>query len=146
MNYASLLKRAAAQIIDYIVFCIFFFPATYLYKGTWLMTPEDHLWIIFDPICGVFLVIIFAYFIILEWLTGYTAGKYMLKIRVRTTANTRISLKQSLIRNFGRLIDGLPIFNLAGIISISRSEIRQRIGDKLAGTVVAEHKKNSSSN
>jgi uncharacterized RDD family membrane protein YckC len=136
MKYASLLKRAAAQVIDYIVFCMFFFPITFLVKGTWLMTAEDHLWIIFDPICGVFLAIIFIYFIILEWLTGNTAGKYLLKMRVRTTEGTKISLRQSLARNFGRLIDGLPFFNLIGIISIYRSGTRQRIGDKLAGTVV----------
>ena len=136
MNYATLLQRIAAQIIDFIVFCIAFFPITYLVKGTWLMTPEDHLWIIFDPICGVFLFIIFAYFITLEWLTGYTAGKYLMKMRVRTSEGDRITLLQSLIRNFGRLIDGLPFFNLIGIISISNSPARQRIGDKLAGTMV----------
>lgn len=136
MKYASLSHRILAQIIDYIVFCLFFFPITYLVKGTWLMTPEDHRWIIFDPICGVFLVIIFAYFIILEWLTGYTAGKYLLKMKVMSAGGKKITLKQSLARNFGRLIDGLPFFNLIGIISIYRSETRQRIGDKLAGTIV----------
>jgi uncharacterized RDD family membrane protein YckC len=136
MNYASLLQRALAQIIDYLVFCIVFFPVTYLVKGTWLMTPEDHLWIIFDPICAVFLVIIFAYYIVLEWLTGYTAGKYILKMRVRTNDGKKITLKQSLIRNFGRMIDGLPCFNIIGIFSIIKSLARQRVGDKLAGTVV----------
>jgi uncharacterized RDD family membrane protein YckC len=136
MKYTSLSHRIFAQIIDYIVFCIFFFPVTYLVKGTWLMTPEDHRWIIFDPICGVFLVIIFAYFIILEWLTGYTAGKYLLKMKVISEGGKKITLKQSLTRNFGRMIDGLPFFNLIGIISIYKSETRQRIGDKLAGTVV----------
>jgi uncharacterized RDD family membrane protein YckC len=136
MKYSSLTHRILAQIIDYIVFCLVFFPVTFLVKGTWLMTPEDHLWIIFDPICGVFLVIIFAYFILLEWLTGYTAGKYLLRMKVLTVDGKKITLKQSLARNFGRLIDGLPFFNLIGIISIYKSGTRQRIGDKLAGTVV----------
>ena len=136
MKFASLIHRILAQLIDYLVFCIVFFPVTYLVKGTWLMTPEDHLWIIFDPICGVFLVIIFAYFIILEWLTGYTAGKYLLKMKVVNFDGKQITLKQSLIRNFGRMIDGLPCFNIIGMVSIYRSETRQRVGDKLAGTVV----------
>lgn len=138
MTYASLRLRIFAQIIDYIVFCIIFFPVTYLVKGTWLMTPEDHLWIIFDPVCGIFLVFIFAYFIFLEWLTGNTAGKYLLRIRVRTADGHNISLKQSLIRNFGRLIDGLPCFNILGIVSIVKSPVKQRIGDKLAATVVVK--------
>jgi uncharacterized RDD family membrane protein YckC len=136
MNYASLSRRILAQLLDYLVFCIVFFPVTYLVKGTWLMTPEDHLWIIFDPICGVFLVIIFAYFIILEWLTGYTAGKFILKMKVMSFDGKKITLKQSLIRNFGRMIDGLPCFNIIGMVSIYRSETRQRVGDKLAGTCV----------
>ena len=49
MIYANLPQRIFAQLLDYLVFCIVFFPVTYLVKGTWLMTPEDHLWIIFDP-------------------------------------------------------------------------------------------------
>mgnify|MGYP001222943096 CR=1 FL=1 len=136
MKYAGLTKRIFAQLFDYLVFCIVFFPVTYFVKGTWLMTPEDHLWIIFDPICGVFLVIIFAYFIILEWLTGYTTGKYLLKMKVVNSEGNKITLKQSLIRNFGRMIDGLPCFNIIGMVCIYRSETRQRIGDKLAGTIV----------
>ncbi len=136
MKYASLLHRAIAQIIDFIVFCIVFFPVTYLVKGTWLMTRADHIWVIFDPICGIFLVIIFGYFIFLEWLSGFTIGKYMLKMRVVTNEGKKITFKQSLVRNFGRLIDGLPCFNILGIVSIAKSATRQRIGDKLARTVV----------
>lgn len=136
MIYANLPQRIFAQLLDYLVFCIVFFPVTYLVKGTWLMTPEDHFWIIFDPICGVFLIIIFAYFIVLEWLVGFTAGKYLLKMRVVTTEGRKISLKQSLVRNFGRMIDGLPCFNIIGMVSIYKSETRQRVGDKLARTVV----------
>jgi len=136
MNYAGLLHRILAQLLDYLVFCIVFFPVTYLVKGTWLMTPEDHLWIIFDPICGIFLVIIFAYFILLEWLAGFTIGKYLLKMRVVTLEGKKIALKHSLVRNFGRMIDGLPCFNIIGMLSIYRSEKKQRVGDKLAGTIV----------
>jgi|OpeIllAssembly_1097287.scaffolds.fasta_scaffold528109_2 uncharacterized RDD family membrane protein YckC len=60
MKYPGLLPRFIGQLIDYLLFCAVFFPVTYLVKGTWLMTRADHLWVIFDPICGVFLVIIFT--------------------------------------------------------------------------------------
>jgi uncharacterized RDD family membrane protein YckC len=60
----------------------------------------------------------------------------MLKMRVVTNEGKQITFKQSLIRNFSRMIDGLPFFNLAGMISISKSPVKQRVGDKLAGTVV----------
>jgi uncharacterized RDD family membrane protein YckC len=136
MNYAGLWMRGFAQVLDYVVFCIVFFPVTYLVKGTWLMTPEDHLWIIFDPICGIFLIVIFCNFIFLEGWTGTTVGKVILGLRVKTIENNKITLKQSMIRNLGRLIDGLHFFHLIAIISISKSPARQRVGDKLAGTVV----------
>ena len=136
MKYAGIRIRGLAQFLDFLIFCIVFFPITYLVKGTWLMTPEDHLWIIFDPICGVFLVVIFAYYILLEGWFGATLGKMILGLKVRSTEDQDITMGQSLARNFGRLIDGLPFMNLLGILSISRSQTKQRIGDKIAKTCV----------
>lgn len=135
MKYAGLTVRGFALFLDLIVFCIFFFPVTYIIKGTWLMTPDDHIWIIFDPLCAVFLVIMFFYYILLEWFTGATAGKFLLGIRVVNETGGKINLRQSIIRNAGRFIDGLPFLNLAGIISIITSPKKQRIGDKLAKTI-----------
>jgi hypothetical protein len=45
-------------------------------------------------------------------------------------------LKSALIRNFMRLIDGLPILYLVGIVSIGMTTWRQRLGDIAAGTQV----------
>ena len=135
MKYAGVLIRGLALFLDLIVFCIFFFPVTYIVKGTWLMTPEDHIWVMFDPLCAVFLIIIILYYVLLEWITGSTAGKYILGLRVVNEDNGKITLKQSLIRNAGRFIDGLPFLNIAGIVSIATSPKKQRIGDKIAGTV-----------
>ena len=132
--------RILGQILDYLVFCIVFFPVTYLVKGTWLMTRADHIWVIFDPICGIFLVIIFAYFILLEGYFGTTPGKLALGMKVISKQGGKITLKQSLLRNFGRLVDGLPCFNLIGMISIYRSPAKQRMGDKFAGTVVVNRR------
>lgn len=44
-------------------------------------------------------------------------------------------LKQSVIRNLVRLVDGI-FFNLVGVIIIYRSPLNQRLGDKIAKTVV----------
>ncbi len=135
MKYAGLMIRGIALFLDLVVFCIFFFPVTYLVKGTWLMTPEDHLWIIFDPLCAVFLLIMIIYYVLLEWLAGATAGKFILGIRVVNETGGKINFRQSIIRNAGRFIDGLPFLNLAGIISITTSPKKQRIGDRLAKTI-----------
>ena len=136
MKYASVIPRALAQVLDYIFLSFLFFPVTYLMKGKWLMFPEDHLWIIFDPLCAVFLFIIFLYFIVLEKITGQTMGKYILRLKVTSMDGGAINYRQSIIRNFGRLLDGLPMFSILGIISIKNSPLKQRIGDKLAKTIV----------
>jgi uncharacterized RDD family membrane protein YckC len=99
------------------------------------MQPEDHLWIIFDPICGVFLVIIFLYFILMEGILGYTLGKLIVGIRVYDLDGGRITIKQSLIRNFARLIDGI-FANLVGVVIMYKSSKNQRLGDKIAKTIV----------
>jgi uncharacterized RDD family membrane protein YckC len=132
---ASIMRRAAALAIDFLVFCLVFFPATYAVKGVWLMTPEDHLWIIFDPICAVFLAIIFLYFILLEAWFGRTIGKWLTGIRIVDMRGGRIGMRASLIRNFGRLIDGIPLY-LTGILCIHLSAHKQRVGDMLAKTLV----------
>lgn len=135
LNYASLLRRIAASLLDLLVFCLIFFPVTYAVKGVWLMSPGDHLWIIFDPICAVFLVFIFLYFILLEARFGATLGKAMVGIRVTELSGKSITMRASLVRNFGRMIDGTPL-NLTGIICIILSSKNQRVGDMLAKTVV----------
>lgn len=135
IKYAGLFIRGLALFIDLIVFCVFFFPVTFIVKGTWLMIPEDHLWRIFDPLCAVFLVIMFLYYVLLEWIAGATLGKYILGIRVVSEDIGKITLRQSLVRNAVRFIDGLPFLNIAGIVSIAASPRKQRIGDKIAGTV-----------
>jgi uncharacterized RDD family membrane protein YckC len=141
MKYAGVWIRGFAQALDYIFLSLFFFPVTYIVKGTWLMFPEDHLWIIFDPLCAIFLIVIFAYFIFSEGLTGVTIGKLILGLKVLNISGDKITLHQSVIRNLGRLLDGLPMLNILGIISIARSPIKQRIGDKLAKTTVEYRRK-----
>jgi uncharacterized RDD family membrane protein YckC len=138
MKYAGVGIRGLAQLLDFLLFCLVFFPVTYFVKGTWLMTPEDHLWIIFDPICGVFLVIIFAYYILLEGWLGTTVGKRILRLQVISAEGSPVTMRQSLVRNLARLIDGLPFLNLIGIVSIAKSPTKQRIGDKIAKTCVVK--------
>ena len=135
LNYAGLFRRAGALALDFLLFCMVFFPATYFIKGVWLMSPQDHLWIIFDPICAVFLVIIFVYFIVFEARLGWTVGKWILKLRVVDMHGDPIAMKASLIRNLGRLIDGIPLY-LTGIVCILVTRKKQRVGDMMAKTCV----------
>ncbi|MFC1897244.1 RDD family protein [Chloroflexota bacterium] len=135
---AGVIRRGFAWVLDFTFLSIFFFPATYLYSGKWVMGPEEHLWGISDPICLIFLFVIFTYFILMEAFVGWTIGKKMLGMSVVDETGHKISLSKSLMRNLLRLINGLPAFNILGIILIVSSPRGQRFGDRIAKTIVTK--------
>ena len=132
----GVVRRGIALAIDFLFLSIFFFPATYLYSGKWMMSYEEHLWGISDPICLVFLFIIFAYFILMEAYVGWTVGKRILGMRVVDGTGNKIGFSKALIRNLLRFVDGLPALNILGIILIVSSPRGQRFGDRVAKTFV----------
>lgn len=80
--------------------------------------------------------ICFAYYVILEAAWGATLGKFATNIRVvRESDDGPIGWRAAIIRNLLRPIDGLVLY-LVGFIAICVSPKRQRIGDKVAGTIV----------
>jgi uncharacterized RDD family membrane protein YckC len=140
VEYAGLGERFLALLVDVLLFCACFFPVTRIVKGVWLMSPRDHNWaqgwFIFDPLCLIFLVIMGLYFVFLEGWLGATVGKRVLGLRVVGIDGGRAGLWKGALRNLLRLVDGLPAFNLLGVILIQRSEDRARFGDRIAGTRV----------
>lgn len=132
----AVIRRGIAWAIDILFLSIFFFPATYWYSGKWIMGPQEHLWGILDPICLVFLFIIFAYLILMEAYVGWTVGKRIMGMMVVDGRGNKIGLSKSIIRNLLRLVDGLPAFNILGIILITTSPKDQRFGDRIAKTYV----------
>jgi uncharacterized RDD family membrane protein YckC len=76
------------------------------------------------------------YFIALEATLGATLGKMILGIRVVKVDGSPMSAGASLIRNLLRIIDVLPIAYLVGAIFIWTSSTKQRLGDRVAHTVV----------
>ena len=139
-RYAGLWIRFAALAIDGLLFCAIFFPVTRLVKGVWLMSPGDHGWVsgwfIFDPLCLVFLFVMFTYFSVLEGLFGATVGKWIVGVRVTRSGGGHPGLGRALVRNILRLVDGLPAFCILGVVLIVTSAECARFGDRLAGTRV----------
>ena len=133
---AGIVRRGVAFVVDFVFLSLFFFQATYLYSGKWIMGYEEHLWGISDPICTLFLVAIFAYFMLMEAYIGWTIGKRLLGVSVVRESGGRISLASSAIRNLLRVVDGLPAFSILGIVLIVRSPCGQRFGDRIAKTFV----------
>src|SRR5260221_4810584 len=81
-------------------------------------------------------ILFFLYYIVLEAVLGATLGKLLLGLRVVNVDGSRIGWGASIIRNLLRIIDALPFFYLLGAILIWTSPQRQRLGDRVAQTVV----------
>jgi uncharacterized RDD family membrane protein YckC len=80
--------------------------------------------------------VLFLYLWLLEASFGATLGKIIVGIRI-VRINARCSLAASAIRNVLRIVDGVG-FYVVGAIVAGCSQLRQRIGDILAGTIVVE--------
>ena len=80
-----------------------------------------------------------AYYIVLEATQGATLGKMALGLRVVKLDGSPISWSESIIRNLLRIIDGLFAY-LVGAILIWTSPLKQRLGDRLANTVVVRRR------
>lgn len=79
----------------------------------------------------------FGYFILMEWFgDGRTLGKRLFKLRTIDERGLPLAFSQVVMRNLLRLVDGLPLLNLAGGLTCFFSRRCQRIGDIAAGTVV----------
>lgn len=139
-RYAGLGRRFWALAVDVLLFFAIFVPVTRMVKGVWLMSASDHRWanglFITDPLCILFLLLMLLYFVLLEGRLGATLGKWVLGLRVVGPEGGRPGLLRSAQRNLLRFVDGLPAFNLLGVLLILRSPERARFGDRVAGTRV----------
>ncbi len=81
-------------------------------------------------------VVAALYFWLMEALFGATLGKAFVGIQVRRVSGEGAGTRAAFIRNLARLLDFLPAFYLLGWIFAVFSAKRQRIGDRIAGTVV----------
>ena len=84
-----------------------------------------------------FISVYFLYFLVWEGLTGRSVGKLLSGLVVIDFNGRRLTWLQALLRTILRLIEVNPILGAlpAGIFAWA-SPFRQRIGDRLAGTIV----------
>lgn len=76
-----------------------------------------------------------VYFTVLEAASGTTLGKRILKLRVVRTNGAPITVRDALVRNVFRILDGFLLYAV-GVIAILTSSENQRLGDRVAGTIV----------
>ena len=86
-------------------------------------------------------IIAFLYFTLLEGRNGQTVGKMVVKIKVvRKEDNSSISYGEAATRTILRIIDLIPFIApyLLAAVLIWSSEDKQRLGDRVAHTVVVQ--------
>jgi uncharacterized RDD family membrane protein YckC len=89
----------------------------------------------------VWIAITMAYYIILEGQFGATLGKCIVGLKVvKAEGGGPIDWQASVVRNLLRLVDGF-FFYLVGAIIVWTSDKKQRLGDKVAATVIVRAQK-----
>lgn len=131
---APLARRLTASIVDSAVIALIWISVTIVTGGKWGLNLES----LTANSSDIFLALFaFAYYFVCEGLFAATIGKAVLSLRVFTSDGKLCSFGSSFKRNILRFVDWLPIFYLVGAISVLTSSKRQRIGDRLARTVVS---------
>ncbi len=135
---APLLSRFIAGVVDSCIIALLwvvFLIAGQGFTAFWAMTGATSM----TPVAMAYLVTItFAYYFVLEGIFATTIGKSLLKLCVLGKDGEPCSLGASFKRNLLRFLDWLPLLYVVAVIVILTSRDRQRIGDRLAATIVTK--------
>jgi uncharacterized RDD family membrane protein YckC len=137
-EYVGVGRRLLAFIIDGIVFLIVNWVIGVIFHAgitnvNGVMTYNSS-----GPGAALQFIIPFVYYIVMEAMWGATLGKMALGLRVVKLDGASIGWGEAVVRNLLRIVDGIPYFvpYLLGAILIWTSPTRQRLGDRVAKTVV----------
>ncbi|MFH0787152.1 MAG: RDD family protein [Pseudomonadota bacterium] len=149
LDYKGVGIRFVAQLVDLIIVLVFFFIAGNITAGlVGGKTAEGFEMHGTPALVVIFLTSLFglAYFVFLEsFLNGQTLGKKLTGIQVVREDGGPIDFSTAFVRNILRVVDGL-IFYLVGAILIWRSPLKQRLGDRIAHTVVIKTSRSETGN
>jgi uncharacterized RDD family membrane protein YckC len=138
-EYAGLGRRFVAHLIDgFLCLIAYLIIGSMVASRTGGLTDEGFSMEGAPALVVILLafIVTLGYFAVLESSSsGKTLGKLIAGIRVADIGGGKASFNQALMRNILRLIDGL-VFYIVGIILILRSDRKQRLGDRVARTVV----------
>jgi uncharacterized RDD family membrane protein YckC len=125
--------RAVAIIIDIVIFWVVSFIFA-LISGD---TSSGGFQVSGAPACLLFILEL-AYYPVMEVMWGGTVGKLALGLKVVRQDGAALDWGSSIIRTILRIVDFLPFFYLLGAILIWTSPTKQRLGDRVAKTLVVK--------
>jgi uncharacterized RDD family membrane protein YckC len=149
MPFASLTRRAFAQIIDFafigwpgIVGGLIFLSSAFDMEDMFLSDVFPGFAMLGFVLFGfLWLIICLFGYSLLEGKWGWTPGKWVVGIRVLGADLKACGFGRALVRNLLKFVDGFFNF-MVGIMVVALSENWQRVGDMAARTVVIDVRKN----
>ncbi|MEE4564623.1 RDD family protein [Paenibacillus polymyxa] len=129
-------RRWAAWMIDFILIVFGYGGLVYFTTKKLSETGTPNL----GMVVILFLIGSFCYYLLLEGLTGYTLGKFVLRIQVVNGEGRPPGMIKSLIRTLIYLVDTNPLlfWGLPAGICVLVTPRKQRIGDMVANTYVVK--------
>jgi len=92
-------------------------------------------------VVGLGFVVHYVYFLLVEGVfQSVTPGKRIAGLSVLSPAGRPANRAQLAVRNAVRIVDMLPVMYIIGLVSVASDSLGRRVGDRLAGTVVAKRK------
>lgn len=128
----NLLRRSLAFIIDFTLWCVFYFWFLYAFGAP---DAEGNYEIKNDPILLVPVLVYVVLFPAAEAFAGQTLGKRLLNLKVVTKNGNPVSFWQAVGRHLVDFLDFFA-FGLVAIIAIKYTQDHQRLGDLVANTLV----------
>lgn len=133
LRYQGIGPRLVAQIVDTVVLVVLFLLVGFVLSGSFTFEYQGEA---AYPFLSAYGLIVLLYFAILEGTMGATFGKKLVKIKVVREDGSACGIGPAFVRSLLRIIDGLPFLYIIGMVLIARSDKKQRLGDRLAKTVV----------
>jgi uncharacterized RDD family membrane protein YckC len=143
LPYQGVAIRFVAQLVDVIILGVVFWLLGFTGAGT-ITIDAATAQVTISPLFGLLMlidvIIAFLYFTVLEGWNGQTVGKMVVKIKVVREDHSSISYGEAAIRTILRIIDLIPFIApyLLAAVLIWSSEDKQRLGDRVAHTVVVQ--------
>ena len=129
-NYRVSGRRILAAFIDFIPLVALYFATFFALKD---VPRTQTSYIVLFSFLSVFP---WGYYVILEGVTATTLGKMIMGLKVVKPNGERYGWGSVLIRNTMRIVDGLPLFYLVGMICLGLTQKNQRLGDLAANALV----------
>jgi uncharacterized RDD family membrane protein YckC len=132
-SVAGLFPRGMAYVLDLILLVPIMVGLTGVMDVSELDDPR-FLWV-----TAIWMGAEFVYRFLMEWLLGWTIGKWIIGLRVTGTDGARLGFRGALIRNLLKIIDGqVPFGVILGVALILRTQRGQRLGDLAARSMVIQ--------